>query len=653
MANNSLGRASLQLSTDSTELDKGLKDGLGKIDKFSKQANQKAGGGGGGGAGGMMSGIGGGMAGIAAGIGGFAVGAIGSALGAVFGEFADWKNRINDVFAQVADQKKHADKFQISVSQFQNIMAGSRMDADTLDQTLVHMQRSIGGLSSGSSEATRAFRGLGISMQDMRGLNIEEQYQLIGDRIRELPDATAQTTAAMQIFGRSGTETLAGINSGYAQNAQRARDLGLVMSEEDTNNITRMNSTWKQAGQVIQGLFNQLAGAVAPLGEALGSMIGGIRQAFAPVIRFIIALFHDIAVVIRAMWQAAQPYLERLRDTMQSAFGGLTNGTMIDSVVEVGKAITDTMATVIEVLAAVGVAFIDYVTLPILNAIINVMLPASRSMALMFVDFKDIFIGVGIMFIRGLVQPILNGIASLIERIVDMLDRVRDLPGVGTLIGRGADALTNVAGGLRGFGDNTIRFLDGMRGGARQVNEFYNGVERGLRGYRGFVETVRNGLAEVSFNRQDMNDFWDDVGRRARQVTQGIRAGNQALFDPASVAQFDVNPMLDFQNRIATLSAARGQMSGEVYGRAMEAAFSTAEQALQIKPIQQAQAMLAGSSQAQNIVYQARFGQTDSNDPQERMQRLLAANNAINQRTADTSRDMFNWFQTRGGLGVI
>ncbi len=137
----------------------------------------------------------------------------------------------------------------------------------SIETAAKRMAVTIMDASSGSQAATDALGRLGLVAQDLIGLAPEKQFDILAMSIAGIPDPTARAAAAIDIFGRSGTDLLPMLADGVAgldEMRQKARDLGIVFDEETAKKADAFNdalATLKGSGE---GIKNLIAEALIP-----------------------------------------------------------------------------------------------------------------------------------------------------------------------------------------------------------------------------------------------------------------------------------------------------------------------------------------------------------------------------------------------------
>ena len=144
----------------------------------------------------------------------------------------------------------------------------SGADLGTVEVGLRRMQRTVVDASQGLKTAQDALGILGVKVEDLSGLAPEDQFKLLAERISQVQDPTLRAAAAMEIFGRSGTQLLPLMQDGAAgieALQKQARELGLTISTDDANAAAVLTDTMNILWRVFkQGVF-VIGSALAPV----------------------------------------------------------------------------------------------------------------------------------------------------------------------------------------------------------------------------------------------------------------------------------------------------------------------------------------------------------------------------------------------------
>ncbi|HTJ78540.1 MAG TPA: hypothetical protein VL357_06050 [Rariglobus sp.] len=152
----------------------------------------------------------------------------------------------------------------------QKAMTAAGVDSGGLQQQLVMLQKSLGGVNE-QGEPTRAiFDQLGLSIDSLQKMKAPEQLEAIGAKLRALPNAAQRTAAAMAIFGRSGAEMLAVLGDPNA--LKDAMESGAQLGDIYQRNAKIFSEIVLLQGQIknkAKGLFAGMAEGAAPAVKAI------------------------------------------------------------------------------------------------------------------------------------------------------------------------------------------------------------------------------------------------------------------------------------------------------------------------------------------------------------------------------------------------
>lgn len=144
-------------------------------------------------------------------------------------------------------------------------LAGSSLEG--FEKSLRKAQVNITDAASGSKAAKQAFAALGLKISDLKSLSPEAQFLAIADAIARIEDPTRRAAAAVDIFGRSGTELipfLAQGSAGIERLKKEADKLGLTMSTEDARAAAVFADAIDRLLKSLRALSIQVGAALAP-----------------------------------------------------------------------------------------------------------------------------------------------------------------------------------------------------------------------------------------------------------------------------------------------------------------------------------------------------------------------------------------------------
>lgn len=235
------GRAFVELSINSTALQRGLQRAQRMASQFGAALRQ--------------------------------VGAIGAAgIGLVAGALTALAARSMSAIDATA---KTADALGITTQQLASYRHAAELagiSTDVFDKALGRMLVNVGRAKDGTGEAAAALESLGLSASDLEGLDTGAQFALISDRLSKVASTTDRATAAYRIFGREGIKIAAMSRSGaegLAQAAAEADRLGIAVSRVDAAKVEAANDAMTRARAAVMGLGNAIAVQVAPVVEHL------------------------------------------------------------------------------------------------------------------------------------------------------------------------------------------------------------------------------------------------------------------------------------------------------------------------------------------------------------------------------------------------
>lgn len=242
----------------------------------------------------------------------------------------------------------------------QQVAQETGVSQEAVTMALRRTSRMVGELAQGTPSAVKAFSQLGLSMQDMAGLSVAEQFALISQRIAALPPQM-QAAAAVDIFGRSGQSLLNFIRTGsqgIGEMNTLLTQLGVKMSGEQVAAIEAMGDAVGRLSLPMQGFINQFLAELSPAITAVSQILmefftssnDGFSYATTLANAFIVALKGLVILgsSITGVFQILKGVLLGIGAAGVSAFGMLATaignvlqfiGELVPGLASIGKSI--------------------------------------------------------------------------------------------------------------------------------------------------------------------------------------------------------------------------------------------------------------------------------------------------------------------------
>lgn len=190
---------------------------------------------------------------------GFNVAAIGAAITAPFAAAARSFSLAGDELDKMS-QRTGVTVEALSELKFAAGQAGTSLE--TVERGVRFLQKTLAAAQGGSKQAAEAFRSLGLSIDLLSGLSPIQQFEAIGTALSNISDQPTKTALAMKLLGRAGVDLLP-LLSDLEKLRQKARDLGLVMSEESAKSAAELNDAFGEVSSAVGGLSNALGASIA------------------------------------------------------------------------------------------------------------------------------------------------------------------------------------------------------------------------------------------------------------------------------------------------------------------------------------------------------------------------------------------------------
>ncbi len=200
---------------------------------------------------------------------------------------------------QVVDaQAKLAQSLGTTVASVQTLerageLAGVSMSG--IEQATKDLTRRLSQAAAGTGPAAAALDRLGLSANKLIALPLDQRVGAINAAMEELIPVAERAAVAGQLFGEEGSIAMSRIDTATLRQAtDDVRAFGVVVSEQDADQIERTNDAISRLGLIWRGLSNQLAVAAAPALEAVADAMAAAARSTGPLGIAIRTLFENL-----------------------------------------------------------------------------------------------------------------------------------------------------------------------------------------------------------------------------------------------------------------------------------------------------------------------------------------------------------------------
>ena len=163
--------------------------------------------------------------------------------------FAGVSALASDAFQMASALQEAASATGVTVEQLQRLRLAAAQNggsADQMDAGLSKLSATLGAAQNGSKQAVATFTALGISVEQLKGLNAGEAFRLIAEKIAAIKDPTLQAAAAKQVFGKAYADFLPLLKAGTAalDEATAASKRNGEISTEDAKKLDDLADSW-------------------------------------------------------------------------------------------------------------------------------------------------------------------------------------------------------------------------------------------------------------------------------------------------------------------------------------------------------------------------------------------------------------------------
>jgi len=171
----------------------------------------------------------------------------------------------------------------------------SGVSMGNVEQATVQLTRRLSQAAAGAGPAVEALDRLGLSVSALQSLPLDQRIGLIQDRLAEFVPEAERAAVASQLFGDRAALVFTRIDTATLRQATAdVNDFGIVVSEQDADQIERTNDALSRLGLIWRGVSNQLAVAAAPALEAVANALAAVSKTTGPLGQAIAGVFDNL-----------------------------------------------------------------------------------------------------------------------------------------------------------------------------------------------------------------------------------------------------------------------------------------------------------------------------------------------------------------------
>jgi DNA-binding phage protein len=174
--------------------------------------------------------------------------------------------KMKNVIDSAEKMNKVAQSFGMTTEELSKLQYAAQLSDLSIDD----MTKSFARLNKSAFDNVNAFKMLGIS-QEFLNKHSKDTYGIlleVADRFSRMPDGIGKSTAAQQIFGRSGAALIPLLNQGaaglkaYGDEAER---MGLVLDSKTAKSAEKFADDMKRMTKQIDGAFLSIGSTLIPV----------------------------------------------------------------------------------------------------------------------------------------------------------------------------------------------------------------------------------------------------------------------------------------------------------------------------------------------------------------------------------------------------
>lgn len=172
-------------------------------------------------------------------------------------------------------------------------LAGVAMSG--VQQATSDMTRRLSQAAASGGPVADALDRLNLSAETLLGLPLDQRIAAVSAAMAQFIPEAERAAVAGQLFGEEGSIAMSRIDTATLRQAtDDVRAFGVVVSEQDADQIERTNDAISRLGLIWRGVSNQLAVAAAPALEAVADAMAAMARTTGPLGQAIQGVFENL-----------------------------------------------------------------------------------------------------------------------------------------------------------------------------------------------------------------------------------------------------------------------------------------------------------------------------------------------------------------------
>ncbi|MCL2575725.1 MAG: hypothetical protein FWE33_04755 [Defluviitaleaceae bacterium] len=326
--------------------------------------------------------------------------------------------------------------------------------------------KSVASLEKDIVGSSKAFKNLGISLDEIVNSDPEEIFIKVLEALHEMPEGAERTNAALNALGRGAAQSMMPlINSADSidELRQKAHELGIVMSSETVDASVAFGDSMDRLTRTFDGVKNSIGAELLPgfttITDGLTALISGCDNAADAIVGGVNELVKGITNAIPQVLSLLNTVANTVAEVAPSIINALVDGIvknipqLIDAALNIVLSLVD---AIIQALPALLEGALQIITtlakgitqaLPtLIPAIVGVIVSIIQTL----IESVPLFIEAALELIIGLTKGIVDAIPIIINAIPTLINSLIKaiLDSIPLIIRAGVDLLISLVKAL-------------------------------------------------------------------------------------------------------------------------------------------------------------------------------------------------------------
>lgn len=222
---------------------------------------------------------------------------------------AAFKFIVKDSFDSIDAIADASERVGVTTTTFQGLQysaAQAGFELQNLEPILTRFSKNVGEAQKGTGDTAAVFQALGLSVQDLRNLSMDEILARTGTALSRIENPALRNAAAMKLFGKEGAKIVE-VLADIPKAVKDAKAANLILGPEAFERAAKFEKTWGTMTLTLSRVRDVVGAELIPVfTDLFGKLIVWVNENRGQLVEWAKAFAQDLPRLINAFLPIAK-----------------------------------------------------------------------------------------------------------------------------------------------------------------------------------------------------------------------------------------------------------------------------------------------------------------------------------------------------------